>query len=177
MPQQKGRPHPQAGSSTPRRCFPAPASRAGSRDSPPPFCRAGAEPAGSADTPYRHPPPPARRCTARPGIPPDSPPAPAAAPRHPVHRHGSATGARNRATLSAAGPRCGTGTAPGPRPGWTDRTGRAARLLPAERQTPGAALPRAGWAGQDIPVHKSRCAPAAPCSPRSPGSDMPRPPC
>ena len=47
------------------------------------------------------------------------------------------------------------------------------------------ALPRAGAArrtlsaraGPDIPVHKSRCAPAPPDSPPPPASGRPRPPC
>ena len=71
---------------------------------------------------------------------------------------------------------CGTETSPGLRPGWRGRSGRA---------SPALALPRAGAArrtlstraGPDIPVHKSRCAPAPPDSPPPPASGRPRPPC
>ena len=176
----KGRPRPRAGSSSACRCFPAPAKRGGSRGSPRRRCRAAAGPAGPADIPDRHPPPPDGHCTARRGIRPDNPPAPAAGQGHPGRRRWSAAPGRSTAVPSAAAPRCGRETAPGPRPGWT---GRTAPAVPARR-----APARPGWAtgpvhparpaaAPDIPVHKSRCAPGRQGSPRQPASGRRCPPC
>lgn len=156
--------------------FPAPAGRGDSRGSPPPPARAGAVPAGPAD--IRD--PRQRRAgagrTAHRGTPQGTRPAPAAARGRPGRHRGSAAPAKSTAALFAAAPMCGTETAPGLRPGWRGRSGRAA---------PALALPRAGAArrtlsaraGPDIPVHKSRCAPALPDNPPLPASGRPRPPC
>ena len=181
----KGRLRPRADSSTPRHCSPAPVWRGGTQGSPRRLCRAAAGPAGPAGIPGRLPPRSAGASTARPGILPDNPPAPAAAPNRPEHRRGSAAPARSRAAPFGAAPRYGTGRAPGPRPGWKDHTGPAERAVRPPRQALPApwALPEcpehvpAGEAEPDIPVHKSRCAPLAPDSPPPLRSDTRHPPC
>ena len=171
----KVHPRPPAGSSRPRRCFPAPALRGGSRDSPPPPARAEAGPAAPAGTQGPLPRRSGAHRTGRPGTLRGSPPAPAAAQGRPARRRGSAARATNTAVPFAAAPTSGRGTAPGPHPGWRGHSGWAA--VSVQPQPSAARRARRSRAEPDTPVHKSRSAPAPPDSPLPPASDRPRPPC